>query len=77
MKKKTAKEQAEYDALMADVDPAGAIAYNMNASFGEGDVIDHAAFGLGKVVEVITPDKIRVRFREGEKILVCVLRGPE
>lgn len=77
MKKKNAKAQSEYDEMMAGVDPKTAIPYNMQASFGLEDVIDHPVFGLGKVVEIITPNKIRVRFPEGEKVLICVLRLEE
>ena len=77
MKKKISKAESEYEELMAGVEQSDAVPYNMNASFGMGSLIDHKKFGLGKVVETITPNKIRVRFREGEKILICVLREEE
>ncbi|SHN65275.1 hypothetical protein [Desulfovibrio litoralis] len=43
--------------------------YNMNESFGKGDLLSHPSFGLGEVVLLHKPDKIDVLFREGIKRL--------
>ena len=45
----------------------------MNASFAEGDVVDHPKFGLGVVREVLPPDKIQVLFRDGSRLLRCAV----
>lgn len=47
------------------------VPYSMTAFFATGDVLDHAKFGLGVVQEILPPDKIRVLFREGLKMLRC------
>ncbi len=45
--------------------------YSMSGSFGEGDWIEHATFGLGCVQEFIAPNKITVRFADATRTLVC------
>jgi len=71
--KKLAKSHAEFEDMIKDVDQSTAVSYNINSSFGLDDIIDHKIFGLGKVVELMTPNKMVVQFRDGMKILVCVL----
>ncbi len=48
--------------------------YNMDASFALGDIIDHPTFGRGVVQELRYPDKVQILFREGVKVLKCLLR---
>jgi len=45
--------------------------YSMSGSFGEGDWIEHAVFGLGCVQAFIAPNKISVRFADATRMLVC------
>ncbi len=45
--------------------------YSMDGVFAAGDVLEHPAFGLGVVQELTEPDKVRVLFREGQKLLRC------
>jgi hypothetical protein len=54
------------------IDPRGRSvkAYDMQAFFSAGDVIDHPKFGLGEVQNSLAPNKIEVRFEEGSKLLL-------
>jgi hypothetical protein len=45
--------------------------YNMSGSYGEGDWIEHATFGLGCVQTFTAPNKITVRFTDSTRMLVC------
>ena len=46
-------------------------AYSMSGSFGEGDWIEHKAFGLGCVQTFTAPNRITVRFADSTRTLVC------
>ncbi len=48
--------------------------YTFAGSFKQNDLIDHATFGLGVVMERLSWDKIQVSFKEGEKILLSKRR---
>jgi uncharacterized Zn finger protein (UPF0148 family) len=45
------------------------IPYTLSGLYRENDVIDHHTFGLGVVNQVLSKEKIRVVFKEGEKFL--------
>jgi hypothetical protein len=45
--------------------------YSMSGSFGEGDWIEHSAFGLGCVQTFTPPNKITVRFADSTRLLIC------
>lgn len=45
------------------------IPYSLSGLYRENDVIEHQVFGLGVVYQVLSKEKIRVIFKEGEKIL--------
>ncbi len=45
--------------------------YAMQERFTPGEVVDHPTFGSGIVKEVQPPDKMRVLFRDGLKLLRC------
>lgn len=47
--------------------------YDINSRFALDNRVKHPTFGLGLVVEVIHPDKIKVFFPDGAKILKCGL----
>ena len=47
-----------------------AVEYSMQGAFVRDDFIDHKKFGLGKVIELIASNKIRVIFEEGTKVLL-------
>lgn len=58
-----------------NLDPNDARAYDMNASFSTGDIINHPKFGLGSVETEIAPNKIEVKFQEGKKLLLHNLKN--
>ncbi len=45
--------------------------YAMDAVFKVGDIIQHATFGPGSVLEVRSGGKMEVGFESGGKTLVC------
>lgn len=40
-----------------------------------GDLLLHPRFGLGVVVELVSPGKVTVRFDVGDKLLACGVGG--
>jgi len=44
--------------------------YEMREEFSEGNLIDHATFGMGVVEEIVNHNKIKVIFESGAKILI-------
>jgi hypothetical protein len=46
------------------------IPYSFSGDFKVNDLIDHSTFGLGVVINLLPDDKIRVVFKDSEKILV-------
>lgn len=71
--KKQVKAYAEFDGMIEEISPENTITYEMTASFKLNDITSHPVFGLGKVLELITPDKAVIQFREGIKVLACVI----
>ena len=45
--------------------------YAMDMLLREGDVVEHATFGLGTVRSVIRPNKAEILFRDGVRTLRC------
>lgn len=45
--------------------------YAMGMPLQQGDVVEHATFGLGTVQSVIRPDKAEILFRDGVRTLRC------
>jgi hypothetical protein len=63
--------EQEWASRVGSKDPAGAVTYpTSGAPLRAGDLLDHAAFGLGVVRKIIPPNKIEVLFRSGIKRLV-------
>ncbi len=48
-------------------------AYSAQMTLKADDVIKHAHFGMGVVVETIAPDKAKILFRDGTRVLRCSL----
>lgn len=44
--------------------------YSTGTVFAEGQLIDHKKFGLGHVVQLVSPNKIIVAFESGERTLL-------
>jgi len=68
-KKAKASPEAVWKKAVADAQGM-AKSYAMTEEFSEGNLIDHAKFGIGVVEEVVVPNKIRVTFEQGEKVLI-------
>ncbi len=64
---------ARFEEMLVGRDLTLAKPYAITATLQQGDLLDHAYFGPGLVVGATQPNKIEVLFREGSKILICVL----
>ena len=64
------KEQRKWSRVLAKVDAENPVEYAMKSNFDANDVIDHAKFGVGVVVDIVDTSKVSVVFEEGEKTLV-------
>ncbi len=62
--------EKEYEALMEKSMDKEPVPYSMNASFSEGNVIDHIKFGKGVILET-SYERIEVLFQDGIKILAA------
>jgi hypothetical protein len=68
-KKASASPADKWDKAVSDAKGI-ALPYEMSGEFSEGNIIDHPTFGKGVVEENIPPNKIKVIFEEGAKILI-------
>lgn len=64
------KREAAWEKLIEAASAKKKIPYRFAGSFKQNDLIDHAQFGLGVVIQRLSWDKIQVSFKEGEKILL-------
>lgn len=60
---------ATWDANMHTISPTMRD-YKQDGVFENGQVITHATFGIGRVEDVLR-NKMKVTFREGQKLLIC------
>jgi hypothetical protein len=70
-KPSTRKTRKSWEETMKEAASKPHKKYAMSGSFGEGDWIVHAKFGLGCVQAFVSPNKITVRFSDTTKLLVC------
>ncbi|XPV76472.1 MAG: hypothetical protein ACNI27_00765 [Desulfovibrio sp.] len=56
---------------LESLDESQAKPYAITAIFKDGDVVKHAKFGLGKVLELVPPNKVKILFEEGTKLMIC------
>jgi hypothetical protein len=66
-----AADRAEWAALQPTVELARAIPYDMNGKYRAKKLLMHPVFGLGIVQVVLPPNKIKVLFQDGKKLLRC------
>ncbi|BCS54370.1 hypothetical protein [Geobacter sp. SVR] len=64
-------EQEEWSALRPAMQVERALAYDLNGRFTANTLLNHPAFGLGIVKQVIPPNKMQVLFEDGIKLLRC------
>jgi hypothetical protein len=67
----TKRTRQSWDEVMQEASAKPHKRYSMSGSFGEGDWIEHATFGLGCVQSFVAPNKITVRFADTTRMLVC------
>ena len=68
---KASQIEAEWKELTDGSNSATATPYNIQMSIKNGILIDHPSFGLGRVINVIKPNKMEVFFSTGVKLLRC------
>ncbi len=68
---KPKKTRQSWEEVMQEASSKPHKTYSMSGSFGEGDWIEHKAFGLGCVQSFTPPNKITVRFADSTRMLVC------
>jgi hypothetical protein len=59
-----------WDEVMSQVDEKKARSYDLRDTYRAEEIIQHAKFGVGKVVEVVSASKISVLFKEGRKMML-------
>ena len=67
----TKRTRQSWEEVMQEASAKPHKKYSMSGSFGEGDWIEHATFGLGCVQTFVAPNKITVRFADSTRMLVC------
>lgn len=61
-----------YDKLKEETNLDAAKPYSLDVELTENDTVDHPKFGVGFVLELISPTKVEVLFEDGELVkLVC------
>ncbi len=70
---KEKKATAAFETLLKGRDSSASKPYTMTAIFNKNEIINHPTFGLGVVTSIIPANKIEVTFKDGVKILICVL----
>lgn len=61
-----------YNKLHEETDINAAKPYSLDVELTENDTVDHPKFGIGFVLELVSPTKVQVLFEEGNIIkLVC------
>ena len=63
--------ESQWEAAMAEKDPANSRTYSMDGSFKKDEVIEHKNFGQGLVIQVEAAGKMQVLFKDGPKRLIC------
>jgi hypothetical protein len=70
---KISKIEMEWEDQLKDLDTSTATPYNMQMKIVSGDLIQHPSFGLGRVIDIIRPNKMEVYFSTGVKLLRCTI----
>ncbi|MDD6087900.1 MAG: hypothetical protein PUB69_01085 [Desulfovibrionaceae bacterium] len=64
-------DEATWRTLLLQHDTDDPIPYTMSGQYRLHDVILHAKFGRGIVQEILPPDKVRILFSSGTRLLRC------
>lgn len=57
--------------LAAAEDGARVHAYSQTQRYAVGELLLHGVFGLGVVVEALSPGRVTVRFEDRDRLLAC------
>ena len=68
---KKISEMDEWKKFSSKWDKTAALAYSPDREFNLNDLVNHSKFGLGKVRKKIEPNKIKVLFEGGIKLMAC------
>ncbi len=66
---KRRRRKTDWGSLMAEVEEAQIVDYDINADFNETDAIRHKTFGVGVITKILADNKIEVVFEEDKKVL--------
>jgi len=64
-------DMEEWESLSPTFDCTQATPYDMNGKYRANELINHSAFGVGIVKNIIPPKKMEVLFQIGKKLLRC------
>lgn len=65
------KNANEFDKILQELGESVPTPYTTESIFSVGEFIEHKVFGIGKVINLIAPNKLTVHFMNGPKILIC------
>ena len=72
-RQQSAKRESAWQEAMVRHGAETPVPYSMNMQLRKGAFVEHPAFGRGEVVAVAKPDKAEILFRDGVKLLRCVV----
>ncbi|MDD4458148.1 MAG: hypothetical protein PHC98_11290 [Syntrophotalea acetylenica] len=67
------QDEQQWQEAAARLRSGQSVPYAMDRSFKKGDAVDHPAFGMGIVVDMVPPNKVEILFESGRKLLRCKL----
>ena len=68
-----AKKESAWQEAMVRHGAETPVPYSMKMELRKGAFVEHTVFGRGEVVAVAKPDRAEILFREGVKLLRCVV----
>jgi hypothetical protein len=67
-----ARAASEWATIMKDMPTdANPRPYKVTEAYRPSEFIEHAVFGVGRVLEIVAAERIHVIFKDGRKILIC------
>ena len=69
--RKVDPDPAAWEALALHDQPGVAAQYSLQAVFKLDEIVNHPTFGLGKVTQLLPPNKVEILFQDGRKLLRC------
>lgn len=68
-KRSTSRRKRNWNTLMAEVDDAETVDYDIHEAYGENQPIRHKQFGVGVVTKILADNKIEVVFQDQTRVL--------